>query len=76
VALYQIRIVAVHHANEFSQFSGGLGMNAAAKIGCFPLQIDRQVSENGRNGILKHAGFNPSRGFDHFLPITYIVHCQ
>ncbi len=66
VPFEQVRLVAVYHADEVGELCRTIRMQPLTQSRSFPLYIDRESCQFGRNMLLEEAGLYPGRCFQHF----------
>ncbi len=66
VTLDQIGIVAVHHADEVSEFGQTILVQALTDIGRSPLNFYREICQHPRDVFLEQAWFDTGGGFKGF----------
>ena len=69
VAFDQVRVVAVHHADEVREFRRAVRVQPLSQLGRFPLDVDRKVRQFGGDVLLEETRFDSAGCFEHFLPI-------
>ncbi|HEV2602814.1 MAG TPA: hypothetical protein VGU24_04045 [Microvirga sp.] len=65
VALNQVRVVAVHHPDEFGQLCGRVEVEISPEERGLVLDLTDQVGEDARDVVLEKAGFDPGRCLEH-----------
>ncbi len=55
VAFDQVRVVAIHHADEVREFSRAVRVQPLSWLGRFPLDVDRKVGQFGGSVIIEEA---------------------
>lgn len=65
VALDQVRVLAVHHADEIRKLGCAIRVQPQSQSSGLPLNVDRKVCQFCGNILLKEAGFYSGGRFQH-----------
>ena len=71
-SLDQVRILAVHHADQIRQLGRTVRVTTLTKGRRFALDLDRQVRQAGRYVLIQESRFDPAGCLKHFLPIILL----